>query len=200
MHKLAYESGQVAYDEITGLPLDPKLVADAIKEELMFMRKLRVHHEVPTNYLDESGLKTIGTRWVYTNKGDAANPSKTGGAGDQQSERVDTRRREQHVCATPPLESLKIMLSRCMTGKRRTPAEEKVQDISRAHVHSPARRTIVIKVPKEDDECVSGYAVLDQAMYGTKDTAQRCDVASENAMTASKLDHQQDDCSIEITG
>ena len=42
----------------------------------------------------------------------------------------------------------------------------------------------MIKVPKEDDECVSGYAVLDKAMYGTKDAAQCFDVASENAMTA----------------
>ena len=72
--KLADEPGQVSYDEVTGLPLDPKLVADAIKEEFMFMRKLRVYHEVPVSYLDKSGLKAIGTRWVYTNKGDAANP------------------------------------------------------------------------------------------------------------------------------
>ena len=61
-------------------------------------------------------------------------------------------------------------------------------DISRAHFHSPARRTIVIKVPREDDECASGYAVLDNAMYGTKDAAQRFDVASENAMTATGYD------------
>ena len=74
VHKLAGEPGQVAYDEITGLPLDPKLVAEAIKEELMFMRKLQVYHEVPGSYLDEPGLKSIGTRCVYTNKGDAANP------------------------------------------------------------------------------------------------------------------------------
>ena len=53
----------------------------------------------------------------------------------------------------------------------------------KAHFHSPARRTIVIKVPREDDECTSGYAVLDNAMYGTKDAAQCFDVASENAMT-----------------
>ena len=44
VHKLAGESGHVAYDDIAGLPLDPKLVADAIKEELMFMRKLRIYH------------------------------------------------------------------------------------------------------------------------------------------------------------
>ena len=48
----AREPGQISYDEVTGLPPDPKLVADAIKEELMFMRKLQVYHEVPVSYLD----------------------------------------------------------------------------------------------------------------------------------------------------
>ena len=56
------------------------------------------------------------------------------------------------------------------------------------HFHSPARRTIVIKVPREDDECTSGYAVLDKAMYETNDAAQCFDVASENAMTAMEYD------------
>ena len=77
------------------------------------------------------------------------------------------------------------MLSRCMTGKRRRPAEEKVlrfYDISKPYFHSPARRTIVTKVPKEDD------AVLDNAMYGTKDAAQCFDVASQNAVTAMGYD------------
>ena len=162
VHKLAGESGQVAYDEITGLPLDPKLVAEAIKEELMFMRKLQVYHEVPASYLDESGLKSIGTRGVYTNKGDAANPFIRARLLAQETKRVSELTPEDAsstFASPPPLESLKIMLSRCMTGKRRTSADEKVlgfYDISRAHFHSPARGTMVIKVPKEDDDCVSG--------------------------------------------
>ena len=44
------------------------------------------------------------------------------------------------------------------------------------------------KVPRKDDECTSGYAVLDKAMCGTKDAAQCFDVASENAMTAMGYD------------
>ena len=50
--------------------------------------------------------------------------------------------------ATPPLESLKFMLSRCMTGKRRAPAEECWDSMRsvKAHFHSPARRTIVANV------------------------------------------------------
>ena len=41
VQELARELGQVSYDEITRLPLEPKLVADAIKKELMFMCKIR---------------------------------------------------------------------------------------------------------------------------------------------------------------
>ena len=48
VQKLARQPGQVSYHEVTGLPLDPELVADAIKEELMFMRK-QVYHEVPAS-------------------------------------------------------------------------------------------------------------------------------------------------------
>ena len=36
----------------------------------------------------------------------------------------------------------------------------------------------MIKVPREDDECKSGYAVQDNAMYGTTDAAQCFDVAT----------------------
>ena len=137
----------------------------------MFMRELRVYHEVPMSYLDKSELKAVGTRWVCTNKGDAANPFIRARLVAQETKRVSELTPQDAsgtFAATPPLESLKVMLSRCMTGKRRTTAAEKVlgfHDISRAHFHSPARRTIVTKVPKEDDECTSGYAALDKAMY-----------------------------------
>ena len=127
---------------------------------------------------------------LYTNKGDAANPFIRARLVAQEFKRVSEFTPEDAsstFAATPPLESLKFMLGRCMTANRRAPAEVKVQgfcDISRAHFHSPARRTIVIKVPREDDDCKSGYAVLDKAMCGAKDATQCFDVASENAMTA----------------
>ena len=47
VQKLAHDPGQISYDEATGLPLDPKLVADAIKEELMFMHQVQVYQDVP---------------------------------------------------------------------------------------------------------------------------------------------------------
>ena len=142
------------------------------------------------SYLDKSGLKAIGTRWIHTDKGDAANPFVRARLVAQESKRVGELTRENAsstFAATPPLESLKFTLSRCTTGTSRQPADVSVlgfYDIRRVHRHSPARGTIVIKVTREDDECKSGYAIQDTAMYGTNDAAQCFDVASENTMTA----------------
>ena len=149
MQKIAHEPAQISYDEVIGLPLDLKLVADAIKEELSSC------HEGPVSYLDKSGLKVIGTRWVHTNKGDAANPFIRARLVAQETKRVSELTPEDassKFAATPTLESLKVMLSGGMTGMRRALAEEKVRfyDICRAC------RTIVIEVPREDDECTSG--------------------------------------------
>ena len=89
--------------------------------------------------------------------------------------------------ATPRLERIKVMLSRCMTGQRwhllKRMFSDSTTSVERIF-HSPARRTIVIMVPREDDECTSGYAELDKAMYGTKEAAHCFDVAREIAMTA----------------
>ena len=170
------------------------MVADAIKEEWMFMRKLQVYHEVPVSDLDKSGLKGIVTRWGYTNKCvccGSVHPSPDWLRKKPRVSELTPEDASSTFAATSTLESLKFMLSRCMIGHRRALAEVKVlgfYDISRAHFHGPARRTIVIKVPREDDECKIVYAVLDEAMYGTKDAAQCFDVASENAMTAMGYD------------
>ena len=87
----------------------------------MFMRKLRVYHEVPVRCLDKSGLKAIGTRWVDTNMGDAANPFIRARLVAQETKRVSELTAEDAIstlAATPPLASLKVMHRRCMTGKR----------------------------------------------------------------------------------
>ena len=59
--KVAYEYGQAYHDESTGLPLDPKLVDDAVNDFLELMRERKVYHQVPGSFLTESGLKPIGT-------------------------------------------------------------------------------------------------------------------------------------------
>ena len=99
---------------------------------------------------------------------------------------MDANDPSQTFAATPPLEALRFMLSKSMTGPRQTGAATKVLgffDISRAHFHSPARRRIIIKTPREDGSCTSGFGRLLVAMYGTKDAAQCFDAVCEGVMT-----------------
>ena len=90
--------------------------------------------------------------------------------------------------ATPPVE--RFLLSRAMTGeKKRNPQDELVLaffDISRAHFHSPVRRKVAIRM-QGDPSCPSGIAMLNGAMYGTKDAAQCFDLHCER--TVEKLDY-----------
>ena len=55
-------------------------------------------------------------------------------------------------------------------------------DISRAHFLSPVRRKVAIRVPHGGASCPSGVAMLDRAVYGTKDAAQCFDLYCERTM------------------
>ena len=103
----------------TGLLLDPKMVADAVKEELMFMRRVQVYHEVPVSYLDSAELKAIGTGWIYANENDAAHPFVRARLVAQETKKVSELTpkdaNSRTFAATPPLKCLKFILSRCMT-------------------------------------------------------------------------------------
>ena len=73
-------------------------------------------------------------------------------------------------------------------GKKRNTQDELVIaffDISRAHFHSPVRRKVAIKM-QGDPSCPSGIAMLNRAMYGTKDAAKCFDSYCERTME--KLD------------
>ena len=92
--------------------------------------------------------------------------------------------------ATPPVEGFRFLLARAMTGeKKRNPQDELVVasfDFSRAHFHSPVRRKVAIRM-QGGPSCPSGIAMLNRAMYGTKDAAQCFDSYCERTME--KLDY-----------
>ena len=76
---------------------------------------------------------------------------------------------------------------RTTSETKRNPQEELVIaffDISRAHFHS--RRKVAIRM-QGDPSCPSGTAMLNRAMYGTKDAAQCFD--SHSVRTMEKLDY-----------
>ena len=63
-------AGPKAWDEYTGLPLDPKLVANSRREDIQFMEALGVWVFRPrSEAIERTGRPPMGTRWVGCNKG-----------------------------------------------------------------------------------------------------------------------------------
>ena len=62
------------YDEVTGKRLDPKLVKIGCKSELDTADRYNLWTPVRRSELGK-GVKIIGTRWVYVDKGDKQNPN-----------------------------------------------------------------------------------------------------------------------------
>ena len=152
-----------------------------------------VHTHCEHGAVIEQGLALIGTRWVFTNKGDTEHPFIQARLVDQETKRttnMDLTDTSMTIAATPPVEGFRFLLSRAMTGeKKRNPQGELVTaffDVSRVHFHSPVRRKVAMRM-QCDPSCPSGIAMLSRAMYGTKDAAQCFDSYCER--TIEKLDH-----------
>ena len=139
----------------------------------------------------EQGLTPIGTRWVFTNQGDTEHLFIRGRLVAQETKRttsVDLTDTSMTFAATPLVDGFRFLLSRAMTGeKKKNPQDELVIaffDISRAHFLSPVHKKVSIRM-QGDPSCPSGIAMLNHAMYGTKDAAWRIWV------TATTLRHFQ---------
>ena len=66
--------GSSAWDDVTGADLDTKMVEEARREEIEFIRNMRVYEKVPRSWAWRAGKKVIGVRWIDVNKGDSINP------------------------------------------------------------------------------------------------------------------------------
>ena len=161
--------------------------------EIQYMTEMSVKTPCGHGAVKEQGLTPIGTRWVFTNKGDTEHSSIRARLAAQETKRttkIDLTDTSMTCAATPPVEGFRFLVSRAMTGeKKRNPQDELVIaffDISRAHFYSPVRRKVAIKM-QGDPSCPSGIAMPNRAMYGTKDAAQCFDSFCERTME--KLDY-----------
>ena len=156
---------------MTGASLASKLCEEAMQLEIKYMKEMNVS---PT-------------------KGDTEHPFIRARLVAQETKRttsMDLMDTSVTFAVTPPVEGFRFLLSRAMTGeKKRDPTGELVIaffDISRAHFHSPVRRKVAIRM-QGGPSCPSGIAMLNRAMYGTKDAAQCFDSYCERTME--KLDY-----------
>ena len=122
-----------------------------------------------------TGRKPVGLKWIDTNKGSAEAPR-------YRSRLACTEVRHEGVepifSATPPLETLRVLLSvACQEDVFRVddPFLIATADMSRAHFYADAVRDVYVRLSDEDPKAkqpgVCGK--LRKTMYGSLDTAQR---------------------------
>ena len=169
-------------DDITGQPLPPELCREARRLEVEYFRSKGVWEmRKVTEALQRTGRRPITVRWVEVNKGDSENPK-------IRSRLVarEIRGPGQEACfaPTPPLESLRMVLSCAVTNivgeapKTWEPtSEDRMQilliDISRAYFNAKTddSRPTYVELPLEGGVAAGTCALLKRHMYGTQRAA-----------------------------
>lgn len=130
--------------------------------------------------MEETGSPPLKGRWIDINKGDARNPKYRSRWVAKQFRGLDS---DEWFAATPPIESLRMVLSDAMAVPdgdvnfvdQADPKVLRFTDVSRAFFYAPVRRNIYVELVPEarrekGDE--SKCARLRMSMYGTKAAAQ----------------------------
>ena len=148
-----------------------------IKEEATRARKLEIDffkkHGVYKKVSRESWMKPITTRWIDTNKGDHQTRDYRARLVGRELKAM-TGKQDDLFAATPPLESLRFILSIAASNQwRKDKFLVMATDVKRAYFYAPARRPIYVEVPDEDRDPNDGDVVgeLQLSLYGTRDAA-----------------------------
>ena len=145
---------------------------EARQLEMDFFRRMGVYSKVDRGEVAKAGAKVITTRWVDTNKGDLVNPNYRARLVGRE---MKTDNRLDLFAGTPPLEALKMVLSKCAGNQQsRQPYRVMTINVKRAYFYAAAKRSVFIEIPPEDrvpgDESMVGR--LNLSLYGTRDAAQ----------------------------
>ena len=156
-------------DEISGKPLSAQLVVKAREEELFFAHRYHVWDVVDeAECWANTGAAPIGVRWIDINKGDEARPNYRSRLVVQEIRRDP---HAEYFAATPPLESLRFLLSLQRRGGFATKMKVSFIDIKRTHWTAKVQRLIYVRLPPEEAQ-PGKRARLNKSMYGCKDRAQ----------------------------
>jgi hypothetical protein len=170
-----------AWDDVKDVALDINKVRKARATEMTYVKKRNVYKYASIAHAKSLGQTIIGTRWIDTNKGDATTENYRSRLVAQE---FKNKAISALFAATPPLESLRILLAIFTSevydvngAEKPTEGPERIGakliDISRAHFYAPAQRDIFIQLPAEDprhgEPDVCGQLL--QSLYGTRDAS-----------------------------
>ena len=175
------EDQWIAEDDVHGGTLPAHLVLAARNKEINYLLGRKVYsYATDAEAWTVTRKKPLKLKWIDSNKGDRH-------AFNVRSRLVCTEIRRKGIesifSATPPLESLRILLARAASeppvrpcGRRNSdPYKIQLIDVSRAHFYADAVRDVYIQLPAEDPRSgepgVCGK--LEKTMYGTLDAAER---------------------------
>ena len=159
-----------ANDDVSGADLNPTMVHEARATEMGFFKGMGVYDRVPRSEQWETGGKIIGTKWIDTNKGDFDNPKiRSRLVGKEFRTGPD----DALYASTPPLEALRLLMSRAATYTEGKPVNEvMINDVSRAYFYAKCSRCLYVELPPEDPEAHPDYfGRLRLCLYGTRDAA-----------------------------
>ena len=158
------------HDDVHDRPLDRAMAIKARRTEIEYFKEMGVYTKVRR----EPWMHVISTKWIDTNKGDELHPNYRARLVGRE---LNLGKRDGLFAATPPLESLRMILSVCASNQSSMQEENNFlimsNDIKRAYFYAPVSRPMFIAVPGEDwedgDENMVGQ--LNLSLYGTRDAA-----------------------------
>jgi hypothetical protein len=106
------------WDDVSGKKLDAKKMQEAREEEIEFFRKHGVCKRVPKGAsLKVTGKRPMKTRWIDINEGDELVPNYRSRLAAKE---INICKTTEMFAATPPLESIKLILSIAASGNVRS--------------------------------------------------------------------------------
>ena len=161
-----------AWDDVRGGDLPVEKVREARNEEIKFMQSKGIWEVVPTKECwEKTGSKPVSVRWVDTNKG---------GAGEMivrsrlvaRDFKGNDKGRDDLFAETPPLEALRLLLSRAAT-RRRDGGVRKLLfiDVRKAHLNPICEEDVYVELPAEVGESEGKCGKLKHWLYGFRPAA-----------------------------
>ena len=170
-------------DDISGQLLKDSLVLAARRVELEYFNAKGVWTKVPRQQaFARTGRPPVSVRWVDVNKGDDMNPKYRSRLVARQMKAQDTSGKS-FFAPTPPLESLKIVISLaasnigtwkvCRDPESEHRTQISLMDISRAYFNAKVDEDVptFVQLPTEDPDAGVLCGKLVRHMYGTRAAA-----------------------------
>ena len=165
------EEEEYAWDDVNMKMLDLKDIRIGRSEEVTYMKARNIWKEVD---VDEAWAKTgrgpVSVRWVDTDKGTEGMPNIRCRLVARDFKSKDGRDREDLFAATPPLELLKCLLSKAVSGSKRR--KILFVDVKKAHLNPECDQDVYIELPPEAAAGPGKCGKLVHWLYGFRPAAQ----------------------------